>query len=389
MANDQEHSLVGASSCERFWNCPGSVGLQRANPKAKTTSIHAATGTVGHSLAEEALSKGKFISHFIPRIGEVVVQDGYQVEITEDMLEKVMFYINTVRSDLAKSNHGKLIVEHNFKLDWIHPEARGTSDAMILEEFGKLTAYDLKMGHNPVNAYRNKQLLYYSLGGYKLGDFLEIDLVIVQPNRENLEDRIQRWTISAAELETFEMELQFHIEQTDKPNAEIKSGPWCDWCPNTLTCPKMREAMVEIGLSSFDEFKKPTTPESGYTTKQLSAIMKALPLAKSWIKEIENLAFDEAQRGTEIKGFKLVKSWGNRTWLPGAEEEINKLVSEDISYKKELKTVAQLEKSLSKEFVALWSHRPDRGTKLVEDGEKGEAIKGGKTAEAIEAAFND
>lgn len=388
MANDQGHSLIGASSCERFWNCPGSVCLQRKNPKENTSSIHAATGTVGHSLAEDALTNGKFLGHLIPRIGDIVEQEGYQIEITEEMIEDVMFYVNTVREDLSKSNYGKLIIEHNFTLPWIHHDARGTSDAVILEEFGKLRVYDLKMGHKLVSAYRNKQLLYYALGAYRLGDFLEIELVIVQPKREELVDRVQRWSVSAAELETFEMELQSHIDLTDKDNAEIKAGNWCDWCPCTLTCPVTREAMVELGLTSFDDFKKPRVPDSGYTIKQLSAIMNALPLVENWIKEIKQLAFDEAQRGAEIKGFKLIKSWGNRAWIHGAEGEIEKIIGEK-AFIKTLKSPAQSEKELGKDFVTQWTFRPDRGTKLVAEKESGEKLKGGRTQEAIEAAFTD
>ena len=71
------HSLVGASSCERWWNCPGSNALIAKLPTPPNTK-YAAEGTVAHALCEDVLkNKVCFDARWdaTAKIGEIYEED--------------------------------------------------------------------------------------------------------------------------------------------------------------------------------------------------------------------------------------------------------------------------------------------------------------------------
>ena len=209
MATEERiHSPIGASQCERFWNCPGSVKLIQTLPdKGKgTTSIHAATGTAKHSFSETALKNRKLggMSAVEIKPGLSCIVDGHRIEITEEFIDHVRFYVDFVLEELKESGpYAQLFLEHEFRLTDIDEDAWGSADAVILQEFGKLKVIDAKFGYRKVWAQENKQLQYYALGAAQLGDFNEVELIIVQPACENPEERVSRWTTFPWELESF------------------------------------------------------------------------------------------------------------------------------------------------------------------------------------------
>jgi hypothetical protein len=73
------HSPLGASSMERWQNCPGSIRLSRGIPN--TESVYAQEGTKAHELAERILTTGEIPPDTDP-----------------EMLEAVLVYVNYIRT---------------------------------------------------------------------------------------------------------------------------------------------------------------------------------------------------------------------------------------------------------------------------------------------------
>ena len=92
------HSSVSASSCERWWNCPGSVGLNTKLPPANPTK-YAAEGTAAHALCEKYLYnkvhyKWKWDATY--EIGETYEADDFKFKVTEEMAAAANLYVDTI-----------------------------------------------------------------------------------------------------------------------------------------------------------------------------------------------------------------------------------------------------------------------------------------------------
>ena len=60
-----QHSALGASSCKRWWHCPGSVSLSAGLPNESSDA--AREGTAAHALAEQCLTYYQDAAELIDR----------------------------------------------------------------------------------------------------------------------------------------------------------------------------------------------------------------------------------------------------------------------------------------------------------------------------------
>jgi hypothetical protein len=385
---EMKHSSVGASSCERWWNCPASIRMSEGLPRESGAA--AAAGTVAHGLAEEMLAGKLGRSKFSSRIGKIVEQDGFSVEITEKMLDGVDLYASTVWedhrqiwADMTKSaelpKHYKyLSVEKSFNLSEIDPEAYGTNDANIAVPFGKLIVYDFKSGYAEVFPEENKQLMYYALGEYMLDqNYSEIELVIVQPASY---PAVKRWSLSPETLEKFAEELSIRIKRTRDPAALPNVGAWCKYCEarKARVCPaqeKFISSTLDIDFS--DSNTLPVTLERlpKVSSEKLGELLEALPVIESWIEAVRAQGCKILKSGGEVPGYKLVESFGNRRYTDAkvVEDVYGLEFGDDIYSKPKLKTPAQLEKLLGskrKHELQSYTERPIKEPIMVPCADK-------------------
>lgn len=160
---NRAHSALGASSAERWFNCPASPRLSEGMPN--TSSTYARQGTAGHQVAEICLRGGYAAKRFRGTTQEV---EGEVVAITDEMLDAIQIYLDTVRRDYRPGD--RLIVEKRFDLSALHPTMFGTCDAVLYRpSTGELKVYDLKMGRGYAvevekDGKPNRQLMYYAVG---------------------------------------------------------------------------------------------------------------------------------------------------------------------------------------------------------------------------------
>jgi len=348
------HSKVGASTCERWWNCPGSVAAVAALPPQEV-SIYAKEGTAAHELAELCLKNGLNAADYIGQVST----NGF--EFTDEMAEAVQVYVDVIRQDLHDNqvNASDLLIEHRFNLTSIDKDAFGTNDANMVIFPDKIIVYDYKHGQGvAVDVEENKQLMFYALGAIEGGAYDTIEVVIVQPRAIHRDGPVRRWSFSMAQLVEFGEELKAKIKETRKSNAPRNCGSWCKktFCPAMATCPAVLKQVSTDAMVAFGEPVTTFPTPQDLTPQQLKNILRAIPLAEEWLKSVWAYAEQKANNGEHIDGFKLVRGReGNRKW--DDEGRVFAALSDlgqDI-FETKLKSPAAMEKQFGKAKMALVS----------------------------------
>lgn len=391
------HSQVGASSCERWWNCPGSVKLAASLPPQPVSS-YAKEGTKAHSLAEFALRKN--VDAF--KASELYdVEDGLKIGISMEMVEAVQVYLDVIDEDIFKykMKTSDLEIEKQFQLTRIHPDARGTNDANLGVFLDRLIVYDFKYGKGvAVEAEENKQGMYYALGALQGGDYDTVEIVIVQPRAIHRDGPIRRWSLSRAALLDFGRELKSKIESTENVHAPLVCGDHCQkyFCPALAVCPAVKQRVGEVAVGVFD-----TVPDGGavrtlpapesLTPAALRKLLDTVPLIDAYVKSVEEYALNVLNKGGSIPGFKLVQKKSNRQWR---DETVVKKRFGELAIKRteEVISPAQMESALklkysakeAKNMVDIFAYKPDAGTTMASEADPREAVR-----PKLESVFSD
>lgn len=365
------HSKIGASTCERWWNCPGSVALIETVPP-QPQGPYAAEGTAAHELAEKCLREGLDADKCVGQFSK----NGY--EWTEEMAEAVQVYLDTIREDMVKYNltEEDLQIEHKFHLVDVDANAFGTNDANLQVFLTRVIVYDYKHGQGTVvEAEDNRQGLYYALGASLNGDYDEIEIVIVQPRAVHRDGPVRRWVITKEQLDEFRDELKSRIAATRQPDAKLRPGPWCKktFCAAAAVCPAIKKQVELVAgdvfnTSKIEEIKLPEPARM--SPLELRRLLDLAPLIDSWLAAVQNHALSLAMRGEKVVDYKLVRKKSNRKWI----DEANVCATLEAKYgdmvynAPKLKSPAQMEKALGKagkEEVAALTTKPLGGLVLV------------------------
>lgn len=403
------HSRIGASTCERWWNCPGSVREVGRMPPS-LPSPYADEGTVAHLLCEWGLRTGRDAAEYVGYIAaEIITKDGErryefkedlhtfkearltgaEIGVTDEMAEAVQIYLDAVRFDMSTFGltTDDIKIEHRFHLVSIDKEAFGTNDCSLPIPFDRVIVYDYKHGKGvSVDVEANKQLMYYALGAAQDGDFNTVELVIVQPRAGG--EPIKRYTLGIAELELFASQLREKINDTRDPKAPLQCGAWCKktFCPAMATCPAVKNQIESDAQIAFEPYD--TTPIVFPTPELLSKeglrrILDGMELMDQWLRSVEAYAETLANNGEEIPGYKLVRGrQGNRKWKDEIKviQTLIPLATADITnqmYERKLKSPAEMQKIFgksAKEEIESLTIRTEGKIILVPESDPREAV---------------
>lgn len=365
------HSALGASSTERWMNCPASVGLiaklKDAGVITKSSSAYADEGSSAHELAEKCLLTNKKAKDFVG-----TVEEKYNITVTDEMAEAVQIYVDYIR----QQGEGKEVsIEERFQLVDIDPELFGTCDAAISEEFGTLEIVDYKHGRGiAVEAEENSQLMYYALGAAIGGDYMDFKVTVVQPRCPHPDGPIRSWSFSAERLEEFKKELKKAVEATRSTKPEFKiTEKGCKFCDAKAHCPLQKSDMMEVAKSVFDD--APLDVDT-LTAEEVTSILSKKEQIKDFLEAVESRAFHLLKAGKKVEGYKLVEGRKNRVW--GDESQViadyNGFFEDGELFTKKLKTPAQLEKLLGKEAMAKYTVTPAGDLTLAKASDKRKEI---------------
>lgn len=367
------HSEIGASSADRWLECPASVLFSRGMPNE--SSVYAKEGTAAHEICEICLKEGSEAADYEDAIVEV---QGDEFTVDDEMVVGVQEYLDTVRGILRPGD--ELLVEVQFDLSSIYPGMFGTVDCCIYRpSTGQLWVIDFKYGKGkPVEVVDNKQMKYYGIGallhdgGKKVSS---VTLIVVQPRAPHSDGSVREWTTDTIDLLDYSADLENAARTAlEDPHAPFKAGDHCKWCPSAGKCPTLRDQALSQAQMDFDS-PADVPPEN------LAEILREADLVRDWIKAVFAYAQGSLERGHTVPGYKLVAKRGTRKWS-ATEENVKTFlemydIEEDEIYKKTLITPPQAEKLLDKvgkqQLQKLWV-KESSGYTLAPEADKRAAV---------------
>ncbi len=368
------HAKLSPSAAERWFNCAGSLNLIATLPEsAFKTNKYAAQGTVEHQLAEDFVTGEVDLLTLTSRVGETVMQEGFEVEITDAMIEGVIEYVDHIAAFKKRLTKPAPIVgeaEVRVIAESVDPEVYGTADYLLYQKGNELHVFDYKGGKGVVEVEENKQGLIYIVGavdGLK-SVFDKVWFHIVQPHARHNEGSTRPWELPKGRLESFREELRAAVARTKDQKAPRVAGPWCHktFCPALAYCAESRGAL-EAGVKTvFTKIPAPPSKEvalgmvypnlNAMTIEQLGRVLDHEDFLDSFMEAARERMHAELLKDPNCStDYKLVEGKTNRSWGEESEVETAFAMLGDERYTKKLKSPAQMEKLAGKEEVAKYT----------------------------------
>lgn len=413
------HSVFSPSASEMTMTCEESLVLNLLAEDHPT--YEAAEGTVGHSCGEEWLKTGERPDKWV---GFTEIVNGFEIEITEEMLDYVEDYVDWCQATMEECEH--YLIEGYVDISPLTPiPGQGGTGDFIAFRWQWMRIIDLKYGKDPVFARGNKQLRIYALGVFYEWDWLynfqTIEICIAQPR---VAGGMTSWTITREELLEFADEAKDAWRRSWKPREQLTRTPstkGCRWCKVRATCPAAyiflaeetdvfenydaieakdmiidvvpvhisRERMDaandvildEFATSPFPDMPKP--PE--LSTMALSKLLRYQKMMESFFNAVRAELLNRAvSREEELLWWKVVESRTRRKLVEDEEWIIESLMAHGLKrsdlFVTKMKSPAELERTLHAKLKMTLG----KAKKLLDDG--GFTVKppGQKTLAAVD-----
>lgn len=351
---ERAHALLGASKASQWINCPPSARLQEHVPDKR--SEYADQGTLAHELSEVKLRRrilpcdSKERLQLDKELKNIQANPLYDTEMEDAVNEYVAIVEERFMAAKARSSDAEVVLEGRLDFTAWVPEGYGTGDVVLIAD-RVMEIIDLKYGKGvPVSAINNPQIRLYGLGAWSEWGFLydidEIHMTIIQPRLDSVSTDIMQVN-----------ELIEWAESVVKPAAELafegegafKAGDHCRWCKVKGSC----RARAEENMKAIEhEFQDPAL----LSLEEIGSILHVADQLKTWAKDVEEYAFEQAKAGNRIPHWKLVEGRSNRT-ITDKPAAVDILLVEgyeeaDIYKPRDLLGIGDLEKKIGKKELA-------------------------------------
>ena len=248
------HSRLGASSAERWCNCPRSVALSAGIPEKESAAAY--RGSAMHALVDRCVTtatpadfwKGKHLAEWPNYTFKADDCDAVQVSID---------FIDGLRNRPGVSWG----IEQRFALADFDAELFGTNDLWAYDP-GTQTLFtgDHKFGFGEVDAADNKQLKFYALGAMLAleSPIASVETYIIQPADGH--NPIKRAVYEPMDLIEFGGYLAERAEATRQTDAPLCAGAWCKFCKAAPACPALAAAAQAVAGADFADTMQPDEP---------------------------------------------------------------------------------------------------------------------------------
>ena len=390
------HSPLGASSAERWMNCPGSVALiKMLNLEETDEPEYRGLGIAAHEAGAYCLKNNL-------DAWEVIGEKFYEHEVDQEMAQAIQVYIDTVRPVMEREGaivyieHGLAYTQNDGRVtEILDPRADnllkkyfyGTGDNAVARPADKyLDVVDYKHGEGiDVEVEENPQLLYYAFGFLLLHPEVEtVRLRIVQP-RIGYAEPVKTWIVKADYIRDWVADkLVPAMQLTEMEGAEFDAGSWCRFCPAKLICPMQASLFGAANSTNPKTIIELSDQTIGRSYKYIAAV-------KQYIKALEDEAFRRLNIGGQIPGIKLVPKKANRVFKPEASVIFKAKFGDDAMHPAELRSPAEMEKlgAAAKELVREYAYTPMTGLTVAVDTDKRVAVKVETTEQAFAAGIKN
>jgi hypothetical protein len=305
------HALLSASGAKRWLNCTPSARVTEHMPD--DGSVYSEEGTLAHELSEIKLWRRLMVCDSTLR---AALTDKHE-QIKQDPLyeSEMEFHTDNYRDFVEERYHEAKARDKGavFALEqlvdysaWV-PEGSGTADVVILGG-DTLEVIDLKYGKGvPVSAIGNPQIRLYALGAlakiFHPPSVKKVRMTIVQPRL----DSITTEEMSVADLLDWAHSIMDRAAMAYRGEGEFKPGDWCAWCKAAGEC----RARADHYLSAVEyRFKEPPL----LSIEEIGRILHIAGKLTAWAKDVQEFAFNEALKGREVPGWKLVEGTARRAY---------------------------------------------------------------------------
>jgi hypothetical protein len=372
-----EHSLRGASSAERWMNCPGSVALlRRLDLPPQDDPEYRRAGTAAHAVlasclrtsgAEEPLDAWELIG---------ATYEGVRVD--EAMANAVQVALDECRC-LASSPHAEIYIEKKLHSP-LHADFWGTVDFAVVAD-SLLNIVDFKYGEGiAVEVENNPQLKYYAwLILERHPDVRRVVLRIVQPRAIHPDGPIRRWETTAEDIGLWvETEL---VPAMREEADSLLPGEWCRFCPAKLICP----ALSSLFEAAANADPKKVIALGDDMLGRAWALRKAV---KSYLKALEDEILRRLMKGGTVPLAKLVEKRADRVFQDEAGVIFVARFGGDAYEPQRLKSPAQMENlgTEAKKLVREYAYTPKTGLTVADADDKRLAVRPETAAEAFAAS---
>lgn len=341
MATPEVHSILGASSADRWMNCTPSARLTEG--MEDEGSVFAAEGTAAHALAEWKVRKV-----LKKRAGRRPASDYWTDEMEETTSDYRDYIMDLVGQAKQHCKDPVTLIEQHLDFSCYVPDGFGTGDFLLVAD-KELNVVDFKYGRGvAVYADHNPQMMLYALGALNLFDCLydieKVTMTIFQPRLSS----ISTWTISTEELYQWAEEvLKPKAELAAKGEGDFVSGSWCRFCKARNTCRARAESFLELARMEFQ-------PPALLSDEEVAEVMEKADELSKWASDVMAYAQAEAiENGKHWNGYKLVEGRSVRKFSDEAKvEAAAKEAGYTDIYNKSLITLTAFEKLMGKEAFA-------------------------------------
>lgn len=351
MTQQRAHALLSASGADRWLACTPSARLEDTLPD--TDSEFSREGTLAHAVAECELAR--WLGH--------TTADDYNAScatfradkrVTPDFLSAVKIYVDYAKALItevrATNPDAVVMLEQKFDFSHIVPEGFGTGDLVVVGD-RVLHVVDLKFGKGlPVSAVDNSQEKLYGAGAVEefslLYDFDTVRLHIVQPR---LDEEPSVWDIKVEDLIKWATEVVApRAKVAWAGEGDYVAGDHCGFCRAKGSCRARAEA--NLAMAQF-EFKDAAL----LTPEEIAEILLQVDGWRKWATDIKTYALEQAERGAQFPGWKLVHGRSNRQYRDQAKVAqtlIGAGIPEAVIYEKSLLGITAMEKAITKKVFA-------------------------------------
>lgn len=374
------HSPLGASSAERWMNCPGSVPLTKSIAKLVDAADpeYRVDGTAAHDAVATCLGSGY-------DAWEVIGQEfgDPKTPVTVEMADAIQVFLdecNTV-SDGATNEY----VEAQLQ-DPDHPMMFGTIDFGCLKDM-TLFVRDFKYGMGiVVETKDNQQMMYYAyLLLLKHPDARRVNMRIIQPRIVYAKD--EAWEVDAEYIIEWANKTLFPAMERTTSDTTLKPGEHCRFCDakESLACPALKSAFAKLANAD--------ATVNQYADGTLLADWELASPVKMHIKALEGEVMRRLMAG-QMKDngvVKLVNKKADRVWKPEAPALFKSRFGDKSMSQPELLTPAQMEKidPIAKKLVHEYAYTPQSGYTVAALDDKRPAVTVQTATEVFAAALTE
>ena len=361
------HSPLGASSAERWMNCPGSVNIIKSIVGLPEPSDpeYRLEGTAAHEAIAYCLSGSGF------EAWEVIGQKFVGVTVTKEMADAIQVFIDAANALAAGAD--KTFVEAKISSP-DHPMFYGTVDFAAVKD-GTLYILDYKHGQGiVVPTQDNPQMMYYAYGILlQHPDVRRVSMQIIQPRVPFRND--EPWVVAAEDIAQWAETKMFPAMERTKTDNTLATGEHCRFCPakDALACPAMNKLLAEM---EENVAINPTVAD--FPEKDLVAHWAKISAVKMYLAAIqkETLRRLMANQMADNGVCKLVNQKANRVWKAEAIDVFKSRFGDKAWNAPEFKSPAEMEKvdADAKAMVKTYAYTPQSGLTVVDIDDKRPAV---------------